>query len=451
MATAKVRAEVLRKLLRAGARSRVERLIDRLRPPDIAEMLAELTPDEARPVLDVLFSAHRAARTLRELPSEVLPAILEMVDDRRIGEVLERLEPDDAVFFLEVLPPERSERLRAALPEGRRRELERLLAFPESSAGSRMTTRFLAVRDTTTAQEAIDAIRRHTEEEVEQIFYLYVTDEGGRLRGVVPIRKLVTCPPNRPIGEVMIVEPVAVSANADQEEAAQIAGKYSLLAVPVVDDSRRLLGVITVDDVIDVIKEEATEDMYRMVGLTEEEHIYTPLPRVIRRRLPWMVVNLGTAFLASWVVGLFEDSIHKVSALAIFMPIVAGMGGNGGTQTLTVITRGIALGELGLDAGLRAMGREVLIGLAIGLVTGLLTALGAYLWRGSAMLGLVLLLAMVANMVVAGLSGAAVPLVLKAFRQDPALGSGVLVTTFTDVFGFLSFLGLATILLRYLA
>jgi magnesium transporter len=441
----------LRKLLRAGARSRVERLIDRLRPPDIAEMLTELDPSEARPVLEVLFSAQRAARTLRELPRDVLPTILEMLDDRRIGEMLELLPPDDAVFFLEVLPEDRGARLRAALPEGRRGELERLLAYPESSAGNLMTTRFLAVRESATAQEAIEAIRRHTEEEVEQIFYLYVTDDEGRLRGVVPIRKLVTARENRPISEVMISDPVAVEATADQEQAAQLAAKYNLLAVPVVDGSRRLLGVITVDDVIDVIKEEATEDMYRMVGLTEEEHVYTPLPTVIRRRLPWMVVNLATAFLASWVVGLFESSIHAVSVLAVFMPIVAGMGGNGGTQTLTVVTRGIALGELGPDAAARAMLREVLVGLAIGVVTGLLTALGAYFWRGSVALGLVLLLAMVTNMIVAGLSGAAVPLVLRALRQDPALGSGVFVTTFTDVFGFLSFLGLATLLLRYLA
>jgi magnesium transporter len=373
-----------------------------------------------------------------------------VLPDKQVVEMLERLPPDDAVGFLEVLPEERRLRVTGGLPVTRKSELERLLSYPPSTAGSRMTTRFLAVRETATAQEAIDAIRRHTEEEVEQVFYLYVTDDEGHLRGVVPIRKLVTSPPARPIGEIMIADPVSVPVSADQEEAAQLVGKYNLLALPVVDERHQLLGVITVDDVIDVIKEEATEDMYRMVGLTEEEHIYTPLPTVIRRRLPWMVVNLATAFLAAWVVGLFESSIHKVSVLAVFMPIVAGMGGNGGTQTLTVITRGIALGEIELDAGLRPMLREVLIGLSIGTVTGMLTALGAYLWRGSPTLGLVLLLAMILNMVVAGLSGAAIPLILRALRQDPALGSGVIVTTFTDVFGFLSFLGLATLLLKYL-
>ncbi|MGH7897645.1 MAG: magnesium transporter [Candidatus Binatia bacterium] len=451
MATAKVRAEVLRKLLRAGATGRAGRLIDRLHPADVAEMLPELGPAEVRTVIDILFSAERAGRTLRELPAEALPATLEVLDDQRIADILGRLPPDDAVAFLQALPDERRPRVTERLPGARKHEIDHLLAYPESTAGSVMTTRYLAVRDSMSAQEAIDSIRRHSEEEIEQIFYLYVTDDSGRLRGVVPIRKLVTAPPERPIGELMITDPVSVKATADQEEAAQVVAKYNLLAVPVVDDSSRLLGVITVDDVIDVIKEEATEDMYRMVGLTEEEHIYTPLPTVIRRRLPWMVINLATAFLASWVVGLFEPSIHKVSMLAVFMPIVAGMGGNGGTQTLTVITRGLALGEIELDAALRAMLREIVIGLAIGVVTGMLTALGAYAWRGSAMLGLVLLIAMVLNMVIAGLSGAAVPMLLKALKQDPALGSGVIVTTFTDVFGFLCFLGIATILIQYLA
>lgn len=430
--------------------ARVERVIDRLHAPEIAALLPELDPGEIRTVVDLLFSARRAARTLRELPKEVLPGILELLGDPQIGDMLGRLPPDDAVAFLHALPEERRPPVTANLPSAQRGELERLLKYPEATAGSVMTTRFLALRDSTTAQEAIEAIRRHTEEEVEQVFYLYVCDEQGQLRGVVPIRKLVSCPSNRPLRDIMIAEPVAVQASADQEEVATVVAKYNLLAVPVIDPMRRLLGVITVDDVIDVIREEATEDMFRMVGLSEDEHVFTPLKTSIRRRMSWMVINLATAFLAAWVVGLFESSIRAVSALAVFMPIVAGMGGNGGTQSLTVITRGIALGEISLDTALRAIAREVAIGVAIGVVTGILTAFAEYLWRGQWMLGVVLLLAMIINMAVAGLSGAAVPLVLKALRQDPALGSGVIVTTFTDVFGFFAFLGIATALIRHL-
>jgi magnesium transporter len=208
-----------------------------------------------------------------------------------------------------------------------------------------------------------------------------------------------------------------------------------------------MLGVITVDDVIDVITEEATEDMYHLAGLSEEDRVFSSAYHSVRKRLPWMLVNLVTCFLAAWVVGLFERTLEQVIALAFFMPVVAGMAGNGGTQALTVITRAIALGETEFSSGLRAAGKEFAVGLVIGTATGLISAAFAYLWHGSPVLGLALFLAMIVSMAVAGLLGAAVPLCLKAVRQDPALGSGVIVTTFTDVFAFFSFLGIGTLLL----
>lgn len=427
----------------------MERVVDRLQPADIAELLPELPPDDVRKLVDVLFSAERAGRTLRELPVEAMPAILDLLDDQRLSAIVDRAQPDDALLMLEALPAERRAVVEANLSGGRRNEIERLLVYPQGTAGRVMTTRFLALGEDQAADEAIEQIRRRSEDDVEQVFYLYVISEDGRLRGVVPIRKLVACPPQTPIGDLMI-DVVSVDAMADQEEVAAMVAKYNLLAVPVVDASRRLVGVITVDDVIDVIHEEATEDMFRMVGLTEHEHVFSPLQTSIRRRLPWMVANLATAFLASWIVGLFERSIEQVVALAIFLPIVAGMGGNGGTQTLTIVTRAIALGELSPASGRRAIAREVAIGIAVGALIGVLTAIVAWLWRDDAILGVVLFLAMVINMAIAGLAGATVPLVLRALRQDPALGSGVIVTTFTDVFGFLAFLGIATALLDHL-
>jgi magnesium transporter len=208
-----------------------------------------------------------------------------------------------------------------------------------------------------------------------------------------------------------------------------------------------MLGVITVDDVIDVITEEATEDIYHLAGLSETDRIFSPAHLSVRKRMPWMLLNLGTCFLAAWVVGLFERSLEQLVALAIFMPVVAGMAGNGGTQALTIITRGIALSEIEFSSGLRAAGKELAVGLTIGTVTGLLSAVLATLWFDSPVLGLALFLAMIVSMAVAGLLGAAVPLALKAMNQDPALGSGVIVTTFTDVFAFFSFLGIATLLM----
>jgi magnesium transporter len=232
---------------------------------------------------------------------------------------------------------------------------------------------------------------------------------------------------------------------------AQIVARYDLLAVPVTEPDGRMLGVITVDDVIDVIREEATEDMYHLAGLSEEDRVFSPARRSVRKRLPWMLVNLGTCFLAAWVVGLFERALDQVVALAIFMPVVAGMGGNGGIQSLTVITRGIALGELEFSTGLRSALKELAVGLALGALTGCLSAGVAFAALGSPWIGLALFLAMVVTLAVAGLMGAAVPLALKALGHDPALGAGVIVTTFTDVFAFFSFLGIATLMLDRLA
>jgi magnesium transporter len=215
----------------------------------------------------------------------------------------------------------------------------------------------------------------------------------------------------------------------------------------VVDVERRILGVITVDDVIEVIHEEATEDMYLLAGLSEADRVFSPARQKIRKRLPWMLLNLGATFLAAWVVGLFERTLEQIVALAFFMPVVAGMGGNGGIQALTVITRGIALGEIEFSTGLRAVGKELSVAVVIGLVTGAVSGVIVYLWQGNAYLGLVLFATLMATMMVAGVLGAAVPLGLKALRQDPAVGSGVLVTTLTDIFGFFCFLGVGTLLL----
>jgi magnesium transporter len=449
MATAKVTAGILRKLIAGGVTGRAEKLLARLHPADLAPLLSGLEPDEIRTVVDLLFNNQRAASTLKELPPELLPQVIDALSDERLSQVLARLEVDDLVEMVNAVPDERRAVIVERLPEGRREELRKAEMYRPATAGRVMTTRYVALNETMTAQEAIDRIRA-AGDDTETIMYLYVVNGENRLRGVVPIRRLVSAPPNRLCGELMIPDPVAVHAHADQEEAAQLVARYNLLAIPVTDDQGRMLGLITVDDVIDVITEEATEDMYHLAGLSEADRVFSPAAQSVRKRLPWMLINLPTAFLAAWVVGLFERSIEQIVALATFMPVVAGMGGNAGTQALTVVTRAIALGEIEFSTGIRAVGRQMLVNLVIGCATGLVSAVVIYFWRGNPFLGLVLLLAMMINMSVAGLAGAAVPLLLKAVKQDPALGSGVIVTTFTDVFGFLSFLGIGTLLIDHL-
>jgi magnesium transporter len=311
-----------------------------------------------------------------------------------------------------------------------------------------MTTDYLALPPQTTAQGAIDKIRERGE--LETFFYLYIIDENGQLVGVVPIRNLVIAPPDRRLIDMMISDPVHGEVSMDQEEAARIVSKYELLALPIVDEERRLVGIITVDDVIDIINQETTEDMYKMAGLEEEDRVFSPSLVSIQKRLPWTTLNLLTAMIAASVVGLFETTIDKVVAVAIFMPVVAGMGGNCGIQTLTVVIRAIALGELEFSSAWRAVLKEITVGIVVGSVAGVLVAAVAYLWKRNAVLGLVLGLAMIINLFVAALVGTLIPLALKRAHLDPAMGSGIFVTTFTDVFGFLSFLGLATVFLHYL-
>jgi magnesium transporter len=446
MATPQVTTRILRRLLASGVTARAERLLSRMPPADVAPLLSGLTKEEIATVIDILFRQRRAARVLRELPSEMLPEIFQTVSDERLARVLGRLEIDDLLDLVEWIPEDRRQAVVSRLPDQTRAELEKAKLYPESSAGRVMMTSFVALDEKMTAQEAIDSLRSRADED-ESILYLYVVDDQRALRGVVPIRRLVSAPPARLIGDLMIPDPVNVPVDADQEEVAQVVARYDLLAIPVTDVDGHMLGVITVDDVIDVITEEATEDIYHLAGLSEEDRVFTPARTSVRKRLPWMLLNLCTAFLAAWVVGLFERSIEQVVTLAVFMPVVAMLGGNTGIQALTVITRGIALGEIEFSSGLRAALKEVAVGLVIGVVTGLVAGAVAYAVVGNPWIGGALTVAMAITMTVAGLMGAAVPLALKAMHQDPALGSGVIVTTFADVFGFFSFLGIGTLLL----
>jgi magnesium transporter len=370
---------ILRRLLAEGMTARAERLLSRMRPADRGPVLSGLSPPEIRTVMDLLFEKRRAASTLKELPPELLPQIFDAIGDERLAQIMARLELDDRVEVADELDDERRERVIGLLPETARSELRMAEVYPPSSAGRVMTTRYIALHEDMTAQQA---------------------------------------------------------------------SRYNLLAIPVVNEEQHLLGVITVDDVIEVIEEEATEDMYLLAGLSEEDRVFSPASRAVRRRLPWLLINLGTAFVAASVVGLFQDTLERLVALSFFMPVVAGMGGNTGIQSLTVITRAIALGELAFSSGLRAIVKEVAVALANGVVLGAISGLAAFIWQDSAVLGVALFVAMTVTMGVAGVMGAAVPLLLKAVRQDPAVASGVIVTTFTDVIGFATFLGVGTYLLN---
>jgi magnesium transporter len=383
-----------------------------------------------------------------ELGPENGAALLGTRSAEEIAKLAQEIPSDDAAALIDYLPEELSA---AVLDLMRPREsgvVENLLEYDEQTAGRIMNPHVFALNEDMTVGESITELQSNRD--VEMVFYLYVVDERRHLVGVVSLRRLLLVSPETPLKRIMTAELISARVEMDQEEVARQVAAYNLLAIPVVDEENKLVGIITVDDVIDVIKDEATEDIYRLAGVAGDEHAFTPAGESLRKRLPWLGVNLGTAFLATSVVALFEGTIEKVAALAIFMPIVAGMGGNAATQTLTVVVRGIALGELSWTNSRKALMKEAIVGLGNGIALGVAAALIAWAWRGSPVLGVVLGVAMIVNMFVAATAGTLIPLGLRAANVDPALASSVFITTLTDIFGFFAYLGLATVLASYL-
>jgi magnesium transporter len=362
--------------------------------------------------------------------------------------ILDRMPADNAAEVVDELPQEQAEKILDLMEEEQAEEVQELLEYGEKTAGRIMSPEFVAVHEGMSVTQAIDHVRKSAS--AEHIFYLYVVDDHDHLVGVVPFRRLITADPATPVKLIRQEDVVSVTPETDQEEVARMVTKYNLLAVPVVDKNRRLLGTITVDDVIDVIHEEATEDIQRLGGAGGDETVFDSPRTVFNKRLVWRLVNLATAILAASVIGLFEESIQSLATLAVFMPIVASMGGIGTTQTATVVIRGLALGEMTQALIWRVLRKELVLGLTTGATNGLVMAAFAYLWRGHLLLSLILGVALLFNMLVAAVGGVLIPVALKAFRVDPAIASSVILTTFTDVFGFFSFLGLATLLMRFL-
>jgi magnesium transporter len=440
--------KMLWKLIRLGSLAQVRNGLRKMHPADVAGLFPHLRATEQLTLIDLLFEEQLAARTLKALPENLLKELLEKIEDQKLAMICTRLSPDDAVDFLGYLPEERKERILGLIEAKPKQELETLLLYPEDTAGGIMTTDFVALPEYLTVRETMEFLRQR--KRGEDVFYVYVVDARGHLVGVLPLRNLVFWEPEQRLREVMIPNVVRVQTTMQQEEVAHVVAQYDLLAVPVVDEENKLVGVITVDDVIDVIEEEATEDMYHLANLDTDEHVFTPVLRSVRLRCPWLLVNLATAILAALTVSLFEETISQYVALAVMMPIVAGMGGNAGTQSLTVVVRGLALGELDFSQGAKALFKEIRVGLLNGIVNGVVMGVIAYVWYHNLWLAMIMFFAMIANLVIAGLFGALVPLGLRWAKLDPALGSSIFVTTATDVGGFLVFLGLATMLLRYL-
>jgi magnesium transporter len=386
-----------------------------------------------------------SSQALAEMPEEAHAGeTLAALDPGQAADIVEELDDDDAADMLRDLNRNQQEQILSEVED--RSEVDRLLRYDEETAGGRMTTHMVTVPDSATAEEAREEIRRQAEE-VEDFYEVFVVDSDHRLVGFLPFKDLVISRPERPVRAFMTPADIFVTPDLDQEEVARLMARYNLPSVAVVDDEGRLLGRVTFDDVIDVVEAETTEDLLKFGGVSADEELAAGWRPAVRSRLPWLSVNLATAFLAGGVVYLFQHTIQHTLALAVWMPVIAGMGGNAGTQALAVTVRRLALGLIPVDVFTRVVGKEILVGIINGLVMGVTVGTVATLIGQGARLGIVVFLAMAGNLMVAGFAGAFIPLVLERFGVDPAVASSIFVTTFTDVCGFLLLLGLAGMLL----
>jgi magnesium transporter len=426
-------------LLEADAAAAAAQALGVLHPVDQAAVVEQLG-DELRLLLIRALSSEVTSRIVEELDPEDAVKITAFLAPFDVANVLELVSPDIAVDVLHAMPHDKAQSALEAMANST--DVAPLMAYPDDVAGGLMTTEYVAVLAGTTPAVALDGLRL-IDEEHGDVPTVFVVDLGRRLRGWVSLRRLALARPHQVVSELM--EPaVSVSASVDQEACARLVRRYDLSQLPVTDENGVLIGVIRADDLTDVAAEEATEDMFRMAGM-QGERVLGSFGRSVRTRLPWLTVNLLTTFAAAGVVALFESTIERLAVLAVFLPVVAGQGGIGGTQALTLVVRGIALGELTGPTARRLLIHETLLGGLHGLILAVLVGAVGLVWVDSPILALVLAIAMLGNMLVAGIVGAAVPLLLRTLRQDPAVSSAVVVTTATDVAGFFLFLGLATL------
>jgi magnesium transporter len=418
-------------------------IVAELHEADLGDLIEALDPEE-RPRLVELTGADFDFAALNEVDDTVREEILEELEPEMVAEGVRELESDDAVELLEDLDEKDQEEILEKLPPSERVALERRLLYPENSAGRRMQTEFIAVPPEWTVGQAIDYMR-DTPDLPERFYEIYAVDNAQHWQGAVSLDALLRARRPVPLADLIDEDRRRVSVMDDQEEVARRFGKYNLVAAPVVDTANRLVGVITIDDVVDVIEEEADEDLKALGGVTSDEELSDSVWTIAKGRFNWLLVNLATAFLASSVLGLFEGQLEKMVALAVLAPIVASQGGNAATQTMTVAVRALATRELGSNNAFRVVMREGLVGLVNGLAFAIITGVAAVAWFKIPGLGIVIGMAMLCNLVAGALGGILIPMVLERVRADPAVASGTFVTTVTDVVGFFSFLGIATL------
>ena len=447
--------DTLRRFVRRGSRPAISKLLGKVRPEDVAELLDGLTPAERLEVFRVLAVDYpdAAGDVLTEIDAGPRNQLLERLGAEEVAAILARVPVDDAVYLIEDLPDELKEEVLAGAEMVRRSAVHQQLAYEEDSAGRVMTRELFSLPASTPVRQAVASIQENRD--VELIFYLYIVDDEGRLVGVTSLRQLLLAPPGETLGDIAQRDVIQVTTGTDQEEVARLAARYDLMAIPVVDEERRLVGIVTVDDIIDIVREEATEDFLKMVGTSDEEIVHEQRSfKVARIRFPWLAVNLVGGLLTGLMLERFQVRLAEALFLLTFVPVIMGMGGNVGSQTATLTVRGLATGRIGGASGESWVGRflwrQAKVGVVLGVTFALLVAAGAMVLQRNPWYAVVVGGAMLAAMLLAALSGAMIPLLFERLGIDPAVAAAPLVTTANDVSGILIYFGFASLLIGQL-
>lgn len=433
----------LREIIDTKDADTLNELFEQKEPIDLAQKLDDLEDEDLKVVINLLTTEHRA-ELLEAADDDLRLRIAQNTTNEQLLDTFELMQKDDIVDMLGDFPTGRRKEVLNLMKKDDRQIITRLLEYPEESAGGIMTTTYLALNQDLTVAQGLQKIHE-IGPKTEVLETIYVTDKQHRLVGTIDFRSILSSPNSMELKDLMDTNIISVTPEVDQEEVARLVSRYDLNAMPVISKKGQLLGIITVDDIIDVIIEEHDEDMLQMAGVSSEERLDTSFGESIRFRLPWLLVNLATAFLASFTVKAFESTINKVVALSAIMTIVSGMGGNAGTQTMSVLVRELSKGKISKSDALHGFLKEIVLGIVDGAVNGLVTGVIVWAVYGNFYLGLIVLIAMIGNMIVAGVFGFLVPLLLEKLHADPAVASSIFVTTATDVLGFFIFLGLATL------
>jgi magnesium transporter len=442
----KILLESIKRLLRRDATSHLLKIVKKTHAADLALVFDSLSIHNQRRLFDLMDDVDIKGEVFSNLDEDTFLSLVGQMDLDDIVEILDLMPRDDVADLLGRLPVEKSDAILEKMKKEGSEEVEGLLHYEDDTAGGIMVPEFIALGEDTTAGEAIQSLQKE-HLDVEMPFYLYVVDANGKLIGVSSLRQLVVVPPNTPLKNFMTTDVFAVKTDMDQEEVAKIVARYDILAVPVVDDTNNLVGIVTVDDVIDIIREEATEDILKMVGVGEEFVETTSIFKNIKMRMPWLFASCIGGIIASFIIGYFQSSLSKLAYLAAFIPVIMGMGGNIGVQSATITVRGLATGRLNIRDIWSVVSKQLMVGLLLGLFYGLVVGLVAQLKYSRGLFALSVGIGVLSSMTLAALAGSLVPMTLAKINIDPAIASGPFVTTAIDIVSVTLYFLIATTLL----